>query len=275
VIGWPVQHSLSPKLHGYWLREYGIEGAYVPLPVAPVDFSRVIDGLRRAGFMGVNVTIPHKQAAFALAHRLDGAAQRTGAVNLLLFAGGGEIEGRNTDVPGLCASLREELGADVVKEKAAVVLGAGGAARAVVLALSELGAREVRIVNRNDARARTLAADLQPHIAAALVPGGWSVWPQAAEGAALLVNATSAGMAGAPSLEMSFDTLPQGVAFCDLIYNPLETELLKQARARGHRAINGLGMLMYQAVPAFEALFGMTPTVTPQLRRELEQALAQ
>ena len=274
VTGWPVQHSLSPRLHGCWLREYDIDGAYVPLPVVPEDFSRVIDVLPRMGFAGVNVTIPHKQAAFALAHRVDEAAARTAAVNLLLFGADGRVEGRNTDVAGLCASVREELDIDVIKDRKAVVLGAGGAARAAALALAELGAREVRILNRNVSRATTLAAELEPHVAANLVASGWNDWPQAAQDSALLVNATSGGMTGAAPLDIPLDPLPQTAAVCDLVYNPLETELLKQARAGGHRSMNGLGMLMHQAVPAFEAFFGVTPRVTAALRHELEQALA-
>ena len=273
VTGWPVQHSLSPRLHSYWLREYGIDGAYAPLQVVPEDFSRVIDALPRMGFTGVNVTIPHKQAAFALAHDVDEAAACTGAVNLLVFGADGRIEGRNTDVPGLCASVREELGAEVVKGKMAAVLGAGGAARAAVLALAELGVREIRILNRHGARAKAVATELQPHLAAKLVTFDWNDWRQAAQGPALIVNATSGGMAGAPPLQIAIESLPQTAAVCDLIYNPLETELLKQARARGHKTMNGLGMLMHQAVLAFEAFFGITPQVTPALRHELEQAL--
>ena len=274
VVGWPVQHSLSPQLHGYWLHEYGMDGAYVPLPVAPEDFSRAVDGLRRAGFAGVNVTVPHKQAAFALAHQLDDTALRTGAVNLLLFGARGTIQGRNTDVLGLCASVREELGPEIVQGKVAMVLGAGGAARAAVLAVAELGAAEIRIVNRTESRAKMLVSDLQPHVQARLVPLGSEGWPQAAQDAGLLVNATSGGMAGAAPLELSLEALPQTAAVCDLVYNPLETELMKQARVRGHKAMNGLGMLMHQAAPAFEAFFGVEPEVTPALRRELEQALA-
>jgi shikimate dehydrogenase len=274
LVGWPVQHSLSPRLHAHWLREYGIDGAYVPLAVAREDFYRVIDALPHMSFAGVNVTIPYKQAAFALAHRVDEAAIRTGAVNLLLFSDDGRIEGRNTDVSGLCASAREELGAGVVQSKVAVVLGAGGAARAAVLALTELGAQEIRIANRNEVRARLLIADLQSHCTAKLVSVGWGHWAETAEGASLLVNATSGGMAGSPPLDIPLDPLPPTAAVCDLIYNPLETELLKSAQVRAHRTMNGLGLLMHQAVPSFEAFFGIRPQVTAALRHEFEQALA-
>jgi shikimate dehydrogenase len=274
VIGWPIRHSLSPTLHGYWLRENHVEGHFVPLLVAAEDLSRAVDGLRRSGFVGVNVTIPHKQAAFAMANTVDAVAQRTAAVNLLLFGSAGTLEGRNTDVAGLCASLREELGADVVDGKVAIVLGAGGAARAAVLALAELGAREIRILNRNESRAKTLAAELQPHLHVPLVPRAWADWQKTAGESNLLINATSGGMAGAPALDISLDPLPPKAAICDLIYNPLETDLLKQARTRGHGAINGLGMLMHQAVPAFESFFGVMPRVTPALRTYLEQGLA-
>jgi len=273
VIGWPVGHSLSPRLHGFWLRQYGIDGAYVPLPVRREDFSRVVDGLRRAGFAGLNVTIPHKEAAFAIAHDLDAAAKEAGAVNLLLFGSDGRIDGRNTDAAGLAASLSEGLGAESLRGKPAVLLGAGGAARAAILALSDLGVGEIRIVNRNASRAEGLAKNFAGRVSAQLVPTLWSDWERMAAGAALLVNATSAGMAGNPPLDLALEALPKAAAVCDIVYNPLETSLLKAARARGHRTVDGLGMLMHQAVPAFAAFYGATPSVTPALRAELEKAL--
>ena len=271
IIGWPVAQAFSPRLHGYWLNEMGIDGALVPLPVRPEDFSIVIRGLMKAGFKGVSVTIPHKEAAFAICHETDLAARVAGAVNLLIFRDNGRIEGRNTDASGLAAALRENLDAGALKGKAVVILGAGGAARAAVVALHDIGAGEIRIVNRSRGRADQLAAALSAHVKPRLVV--FDDWSKAAQGAALVVHSTSAGMKGAPSLDIAFDALPKDAVICDIVYNPLETPLLKRARAAGHKTIDGLGMLMHQGVPAFEAFFGVTPKVTPSLRKNLEEAL--
>lgn len=270
VVGWPVSHSLSPRLHGFWLGEYGIDGAYVPLAVAPESFATALDGLRAAGFAGVNVTNPHKEAAFALAHRADEMARKAGAANLLVF-GHGQIEARNTDVEGLAASLAEGIGVEAVRGQSIAVLGAGGAARGAILALDRLGAREILVVARNSARADALVAHLRAAVTAQLIPVSWTDWPRAANGVALLVNAAGGGLAAA--LDLSLDALPASAAVCDIVYNPLETPLLGNARARGHRIVDGLGMLMHQAAPAFAAFYGVTPRVTPALRAELEKAL--
>ena len=273
VMGWPARQSLSPRLHGFWLREHGIDGAVVPLPTRPEDFSIALRGLRAAGFRGVNVTVPHKEAAFALADRLDPVARAAGAVNLLAFRDGG-ADGFNTDVFGLAASLTEALGDTALTEKPAVLLGAGGAARAAVLALERLGAREIRILNRNRGRGEALAAALAPVVKAKMTAAGLEGWSRVAGDAALVVNATSAGMKDAPPLDLDLATLPKDAAVCDIVYNPLETALLKRAQQAGLRTIDGLGMLMHQAVPSFAAFFGATPKVTPALRAELEKALA-
>lgn len=272
VIGWPVEHSLSPRLHRFWLDEHGIDGAYVPLAVRREDFASVVDGLCRAGFAGVNVTVPHKQAAFALSHELDDAAEAAGAVNLMVF-NDGRVLGRNTDAAGLGASLAAELGPDMLRGKDAVVAGTGGAARAAIVALAGLGAREIRIVGRNGARAGALSQNLAGKVPAQLQSILWNDWAKAAEGTALFVNATSAGMTGEPPLDLPLGPLPKDAAVCDAVYNPLETPLLKAARLRGHRVVDGLGMLMHQAVPSFAAFYGVTPSVTPALRAELEKAL--
>jgi shikimate dehydrogenase len=239
------------------------------MPVHCEDFASVLKSLQAVGFAGLNVTVPHKEAAFALAHEVDDAAEAAGAANLLIFRDG-RILARNTDAPGLAASLQESLGPDCVKDRVAVVLGAGGAARAVVLALSNLGAGEIRIVNRDRHRAETLAGTMKPFTRSKLATAGW---PTAAADASLLVNATSAGMHGNPPLDISLEALPSHAAVCDIVYNPLETDLLKVARIRGHRTVDGLGMLMHQAVPSFAAFFGQTPKVTPALRAVLEAAL--
>jgi shikimate dehydrogenase len=271
IIGWPVTHSLSPLLHGHWLEQYGIDGAMVPLAARVEDFAAVIDGARRAGFRGVNVTLPHKEAAFAIAHRTDDAAKLAGAANLLIFDGK-EIEGRNTDSLGLAESLRESIG--TLNGKQAVLLGAGGAARGAVLALEMLGAAKIHLLNRDPHRAKTLAASLAPQVKAGVEPGALGDWNKVAGDAALIVNSTSAGMGANPPLDIDLAVLPKDAAVCDIVYNPLETKLLKDAAARGHKTIDGLGMFMHQAVPSFEAFFGVRPQVTPALRAVLVQVLS-
>lgn len=270
IVGWPVTQSLSPVLHGYWLKQLGIEGEMLRVPARPEDFRDVIARLRAEGFAGVNVTVPHKEAAFALADRVDAAAKMAGAANLLVFHAGA-IEGRNTDSYGLAESLRENIGA--LGGASVVLLGAGGAARGAVLALENLGAGTIHILNRDAQRARNLATQLGPHVNARLVPGALADWKSVAANAALLVNSTSAGMSGNPPLDLDLGTLPPGAAVCDIVYKPLETQLLKDAKARGYKTIDGLGMLMHQAVPSFEAFFGKRPQVDAGLRAALESAL--
>jgi shikimate dehydrogenase len=270
IIGWPVTHSLSPVLHGHWLAEHGIDGAMVPLPARQEDFAAVIDGARRAGFVGVNVTVPHKESAFAMAHSVDAAAKAAGAANLLVFRDG-RMEGRNTDSLGLAESLREEIG--TLSGKTVVLLGAGGAARGAILALDMLGAARIHLLNRDSKRAATLAGALAPQVKARLEPGALTDWTKVAPEAGLLVNSTSAGMTGNPPLALALDPLPKAAAVCDIIYSPLETQLLKDAAARGHKTIDGLGMLMHQAAPSFEAFFAIKPKVTAALREALVKVL--
>jgi shikimate dehydrogenase len=271
IIGWPVSHSLSPALHGHWLEEYRIDGAMVPLAAGREDFAAVIDGARRAGFRGVNVTVPHKEAAFSIAHSVDVAAQAAGAANLLLFQDG-KIEGRNTDALGLAESLRENIGA--LNGKSVVLLGAGGAARGAILALEMLGAATIHLLNRDTHRAQTLATSLAPQVKAPVHPGSLGDWSNVAGDAALVVNSTSAGMGANPPLDIDLGALPKSATVCDIVYNPLETQLLKDAAARGHKTIDGLGMLMHQAAPSFEAFFGIRPKVTQGLRDTLVQILS-
>ena len=274
VMGWPISHSLSPVLHGYWLREKKVDGALVPLGVRPEDFSTVLMALRAAGFRGTNVTVPHKEAAFALADSFDAAAAAAGAVNLLVFREDGHIEGRNTDAVGLRESLREELGEGKLSGKDAVLLGAGGGARGAVLALAQHGIATIHVLNRHPERAKSLCDALAPMVKSTLKPAGLENWDKVAGGAALLVNATSAGMNDRNPLTISLEPLPKDAAVCDIVYNPLETDLLRRARARGHQCLDGLGMLMHQAAPSFEAFFGIKPDVTPGLRAVLERVLA-
>jgi shikimate dehydrogenase len=272
VIGWPVAHSLSPMLHGFWLCEHRIDGAYIPLPVRAHVFSTALRGLREAGFAGVNVTVPHKEAAFALAHRGDGAAGSAGAANLLLFQGN-EIEARNTDAEGLAGNLVVELGTEGLREAHVTILGAGGAARAAVLACGHLHAARIHLLNRTVARAQAAAAALARGVRSQLDSGSWDEWPSLAPTTTLLINATRGGMSGSPSPDLPLDLLPTNAVVCDLVYRPLETPLLARARTLGLRTVDGLGMLMHQAVPAFEAFYGIRPKITPALRLELEKVL--
>jgi shikimate dehydrogenase len=273
VIGWPVAHSLSPALHNFWIREHHVDAAYVPLGVRPEDFSVAVTGLCLAGFRGINVTIPHKESAFAVAARVDEAARIVGAVNLLLFDGR-TFEGRNTDAAGIAASLDESLGEGSVAGRPVVVWGAGGAARAAVYAAAQMGASEIRILNRTPTRAQTLAAALSPVLRRPIAGMGYDRWPQAGKDVAVLIHTTSAGMKGVPSIDLALDVLPGDAAVFDAVYTPLHTDLLARAAARGLKTVDGLGMLMHQAVPSFAAFYGIVPKVTPGLRSVLEKALA-
>ena len=258
VMGWPVAHSLSPRLHNYWLDAYGIDGAYVPLPVAPEHFAEALRALGHLSFAGVNVTVPHKEAAFAACDEVDAAAKRIGAVNMISFAGG-KILGRNTDGYGFRESLRAGAPSWSGKGRKAVVLGAGGGARAVVAALRDEGA-EVTVLNRTRARAEALARDIGG------IAGDWAARGAALADAALLVNTTVLGMQGKNALDIDLAALPRSALVADIVYVPLETPLLAAARRRGNVAIDGLGMLLHQARPAFAAWFGREPEVTPALR---------
>jgi shikimate dehydrogenase len=271
VIGWPIVHSVSPTLHGYWLREENLNGALVPLAVARENFARVIRALQLSGFRGVNVTLPHKEAAFALADQSDEAAKTAGAANLLIFHAENRIEARNTDMVGLRESIRERLGD--LRGRTVVLLGAGGAARGAILALNELGAARVHILNRHPDKAVALAKALKTMVASQLEGADLKDWPKMAGEADLLVNTTSAGMKGHPALALDLAGLKPAAAVLDIVYNPLETALLKDAKVRGHVAIDGLGMLMHQGVPSFEVFFGVRPKVTDGLRKHLEQSL--
>ncbi len=262
IIGWPVGHSKSPRLHNHWLQTMGIDGAYVPLPIAPADLASAIALLPRLGFAGANVTVPHKESLLELVDSLDPLAAHIGAVNTLVFTKDGRIEGRNTDAAGFILNLQEHPSGFRPRSGAAVILGAGGAARSACAALLAEGVPQIRLVNRSLDRARQLAADLGGPI----VPVEWGAREEALEGAALLVNSTSLGMTGQPPLGISLDRLPETALVNDLVYAPLETELLAAARARGNPVADGLGMLLHQARPGFAAWFGVMPALTPDIR---------
>ncbi|MDR3439609.1 shikimate dehydrogenase [Telmatospirillum sp.] len=266
VIGWPVGHSWSPRLHGHWLEFYGIDGAYVPLPVRPADFAEVLRALPRMGFSGANVTLPHKETALALVDHLDPLARRIGAVNTLIVRSDGSIEGRNTDAFGFRENLRHVLPGLSLAAGPAVVVGAGGAARAVVAALEDAGAPEIRLVNRTRERAENLAKSMGALVRVI----DWEQRHDCLADTALLVNTTTQGMSGQPPLPLLLDRLPLTATVTDLVYVPLETPLLADARRRGLAVVDGLGMLLHQARPGFEAWFGVMPEVTDTLRRFVE-----
>jgi shikimate dehydrogenase len=263
VMGWPVAHSLSPRLHGFWLKEYGIDGAYVPLPVRPERLASALRALSDLGFAGCNLTVPHKEAALLVLDEVAAEARRIGAVNTIRVRQDGSLYGWNTDIEGYARSLAAALPGWSLSGKPAAVIGAGGAARAVVAALTGLEAAEIRLVNRSRERAAELARALGGPIRV----HGWNDRGKALAGAALLVNTTTLGMAGQPPLEIDLAALPREAAVSDIVYVPLETPLLAAARARGHPVVDGLGMLLHQAAPSFEAWFGRRPEVTPALRK--------
>ncbi|WP_159012813.1 shikimate dehydrogenase [Acidisoma sp. S159] len=258
VLGWPVSHSRSPRLHGFWLERYGIDGVYLPLPVRPEDFSVAVRGLMAAGFAGANVTLPHKQAAFACCDALEDAARATGAVNTLKFEGG-RVIGDNTDGAGFIANLA----AHKVEPKSgpALILGAGGAASAIGAALRDKDIN-ISICNRSENRAEALARR---------IPGArvidWEARHDALADHTLLVNTTSLGMTGQPPLDLDLSHAAPGMAVADIVYAPLETPLLAAACAAGLLAVGGLGMLLHQAAPGFAAWFGVTPVVDEALYR--------
>ena len=269
VMGWPVAHSRSPVIHGHWIRELGLKGNYVLLPVQAEHLGDAVRGLRALGFAGCNLTIPHKVAAMPLMDRLDPLARRIGAINTIVVEADGTLSGYNNDAYGFIQSLLDEQPNWRADAGPVTVLGAGGAARAVLVALAERGAKEIRLCNRSLDKAQALATEFGGPIRA--YP--WEQRAEALDGCALLVNTTSLGMKGQEALELSLTRLPQQALVCDVIYVPLETPLLAAARERGNATVNGLGMLLNQARPAFHRWFGMMPEITPELRRMIEATL--
>ncbi|MBZ9846277.1 shikimate dehydrogenase [Mesorhizobium sp. CA5] len=261
VTGHPIAHSRSPKIHGYWLAKYGIDGSYEAIDVAPADFAAFLKSLGENGYRGGNVTIPHKEAAFAGVARRDHAADEIGAVNTLWFEDG-ILCGGNTDGYGFAANLDDQAPGWAVNGPA-VVLGAGGASRAVIHALKERGIKDIRIANRTLARAE----ELSRHFGAGVSAHGAGALGDLLADAGLLINTTSLGMHGDATLSADPAGLPGHAIVTDIVYVPLETPLLAAARARGLKTVDGLGMLLHQAVPGFERWFGRKPEVTPELRR--------
>jgi shikimate dehydrogenase len=272
VMGWPVMHSRSPMLHNFWFRQYGLAGSYLPLAIAPDGLAAALRALHPLGFAGCNLTIPHKQQAMAIVDEVDTVAKRIGAISCVQVRADGSLAGTNNDCFGFIHSLKQEQPHWRADAGPAVLLGAGGGARAVCYALMREGAKEIRLVNRSFDRAQALADEFAaPGVSLQALP--WERRHEALEGAAMVVNTTSQGMAGQGTLDIQLDALPQSALAADIIYVPLETPFLAAARQRGNRTINGLGMLLHQARPAWKLWFGLEPEVTAQLRELIERGL--
>ncbi len=265
IVGWPVAHSRSPLIHGYWLRSLGLAGAYDREAVPPGAFASFAASIGKSGLVGANVTIPHKEAAYAACDKLTATAAELGAVNTL-WREGGALWGDNTDVAGFLANLDEEAPGWRESADPVVLIGAGGAARAVISGLMSRGVERIAIVNRTAERAQRLAAHFGPGISVR-APADL---PRLLERAGLLVNTSSLGMAGQPALDIDLSPLATSAVVADLVYVPLQTPLLAAARRRGLRIVGGLGMLLHQAAPGFERWFGVRPAVTPELRALIE-----
>jgi shikimate dehydrogenase len=268
VIGHPIAHSRSPALHGFWLRRYGVKGHYIPMDVAPADLETTLRHLPKIGFVGLNVTLPHKEVILKIADVISDRAALIGAANTLIFRKDGKIHADNTDGAGFVANLRQNAPHWVPAAGPAAVFGAGGAARAVVAALIEVGVPEIRIANRSRPRAEALRADF----GAKLVVYDWVQAANMLEGAATVINTTSLGMAGKPEFRVPLDAIEPGSVVNDLVYNPLKTTFLAEAEQRGATIVDGLGMLLHQAAPGFERWFGPTPAVDEATRQAVLSA---
>ncbi|MDX2157795.1 MAG: shikimate dehydrogenase [Hyphomicrobiaceae bacterium] len=261
VIGWPIEHSRSPLIHGHWLKTYGIDGSYTKIAVKPEAVAGFLATLAEQGLAGCNVTLPHKEAAFAAAAERDKSALAVGAANTLWLADG-RLHAANTDTYGFMRHLDVSAPDWRQKDRPVLILGAGGAARGIVYGFLEAGVGEVRVANRTRSRAEEIARHFGPRVNAL----DWQDAAVGARDAGVLVNTTSLGMAKTGPLDFDVGRLPHDATVADIVYVPLETELLARARARGLVAVDGLGMLLHQAVPGFAKWFGVTPEVTPQLR---------
>ena len=268
VIGNPIGHSKSPLIHGHWLKRYGIKGQYLPLQVDEDDLRTVIRAMPKMGFVGANVTLPHKVAALQIADHLSDRAILIGAANTLIFREDGQIHADNTDGYGFMANLRHGAPGWDPKAGPAVVLGAGGAARAILVALADAGVPEILLSNRTRPKAEALRSEFGTRIRVV----DWVQAGNVLEEATLVVNTTSLGMTGQPELRVPLDGLQSGTIVNDIVYNPLETRLLRTAREMGCVAVDGLGMLLHQAVPGFERWFGPRPEVDDDLRRAVLRA---
>ena len=268
VIGYPIDHSLSPILHGYWLDNYGIDGHYSAVAVAPETLNESLRNLQAQGWQGCNVTIPHKEDVFKICDKIDTIAERIKAVNTLIFKEGGTIFGTNTDAYGFTENIRSHS-TPKPATGCAIVLGAGGACRAIIVAIQDMGFSHIHLVNRTVSRAETLQGEFS-NPQCTITTGDFDSVHNYMADCALLVNTTSLGMTGHDDLQMDISSLPTSAIVTDIVYNPLMTTLLKTAQQQGNQVVDGLGMLLYQAVPGFEAWFNHSkPQVTEDLRTHI------
>jgi shikimate dehydrogenase len=269
LMGWPVMHSRSPALHNYWFAQHGLAGTYVPLAIRPEGLGTALRALAPLGFSGCNLTIPHKEAALSFVDEVDPVATRIGASSCIVVRPDGSLLAANNDCYGFIEGVMEAAPAWRADAGPIVVIGAGGGSRAVVYGLAERGAREIRLFNRSFERAKALEQEFGSPIKAL----AWDERHPALEGAAMVVNTTSQGMVGQPPLDLDLAKLPQSALVADIVYIPRETPLLAAARARGNRTVNGLGMLLHQARPAWKAWFGIDTEVTPELRALIDATI--
>jgi shikimate dehydrogenase len=269
IMGWPVAHSRSPSIHNHWIKEHGLNGAYVLLPVDPANLKDALKGLSALGFAGCNLTLPHKVMALPLVDRIDDTARRMGAINTIVVEADGRLSGFNNDGFGYIQSLLDAQPDWRADAGAHHKGGAGGAARAVIVSLAERGAKDIRVCNRTDSHAQDLvkefSADFAQNLGASITATPWAQRHDAVADVALLVNTTSQGMGSNPALDLDLAKLPLTALVSDVVYIPMETPLLAAAKARGNPTAGGLGMLLNQARPAFKSWFGVMPEVTPAL----------
>jgi len=269
VMGWPVMHSKSPMLHNYWFQQYGLAGTYVPLAIEPAGLGAALRALHPLGFAGCNLTIPHKQEALKFVDEVDPVGRSMGAISCVVVRPDGSLRGSNNDGYGFIENILEHAPQTRFDAGPIAVLGAGGGARAVVWGLAERGAKEIRLINRTRARAQQIADEFSVSIK----PVDWADRNLALEDCSMLVNTTSQGMVGMAPLDIDLARLPRQALVTDIVYTPLETPLLRAARQRGNPTVDGLGMLLHQARPAWQAWFNLDPKVTPELRAMIEATL--
>lgn len=269
VMGWPVMHSRSPLMHNYWFDQQGLAGTYVPLAIEPKGLAEALHALRPLGFAGCNLTIPHKLEAMRIVDRVDHVATKIGAISCVVVQPDGSLFGTNNDWIGFIGNLKQQAPDWRADAGPVTVIGAGGGARAVCYGLMQEGAKEIRLVNRTRAKAERIADEFGGPIAV----HPWESRHDALDGVSTVVNTTSQGMVGLPALDLRLDRLPQAAIAADIIYTPLESPFLADARARGNRTVNGLGMLLHQGLPAWRLWFGLEPEVTPELRDMMERSI--